>query len=37
MMQLFAQLSPEKILHPDATLAEIARERDAVNAPGTNP
>ena len=29
MMQLFAQLSPEKILHPDATLAEIARERDA--------
>jgi hypothetical protein len=37
MMQLFAQLSPEKILNPNATLAEVARERDEINAPGANP
>jgi hypothetical protein len=36
MMQLFAQLSPDKVLNPNATLAEVARERDTINAPGAN-
>jgi hypothetical protein len=36
LMQLFATLTPEMVIHPDSTLAEVARRRDQ-EAPGVSP